>query len=144
MKLNQKLSSRQFATAIFLIFLACLLFLGGLYYILNIRYQQPKSLFLNGPVTTLPRSLRLDLDQPDNDTLTFQPSILISGKTAPFINVLIAANDNNQVIESKADGSFSAVLDLDEGVTKITAAVFDQTGDSRFAERIVYYSKEKI
>lgn len=144
MKLNKKLSPKQFTTSLFLIFLSGLLFLGGLIYIINIQYQKPKNIFLNGPVTTPPKSLRLDLDQPDNDMLTFQSPILITGKTTPFINVLISADNNDLVTESKADGSFSAVLDLKEGVTKITVAVFDATGDSRSAERTIYYSEEKI
>lgn len=110
----------------------------------NIRYQKPKELFLNGPVTTLPKSLRLDLDQPDQDTLSFSGSIIVSGKTGPKKDVLISTETNDLVIQSKVDGSFSTVLNLDEGVNNITVAVFDTTGDSRVAQRTVYFSKEKI
>lgn len=144
MKLRKKLSAKQFVLSQVLILITGLIFLTGLYYILNIQYQKPNNLFLNGPVTTLPKSLRLDLDQPDDDSLTFQPAIIISGQTAPLANVLISTDTNDMVITSKANGSFSTVLNLDEGINKITAVVFDSTGDSRSAERTVYYSKEKI
>lgn len=144
MKLGKKLSSKQFVIFISLIFIISLIFLGGLYYIVNIQYQKPKDLFINGPVTTLPKSLRLDLDQPDNDMLIFQSSTIVSGQTTPLIDVLISTDTNDLVIKSKSDGSFSTVLDLDEGENRISVVVFDTTGDSRIQERTVYYSKEKI
>lgn len=97
-----------------------------------------------GPVTTAPRTLRLDLDQPEEDRLSYSPSTVISGKTGPGNLVLISTENFDSVIKSKPDGSFSTLLDLDEGVNKVTAVVFDATGDSRSTERMVYYSKEKI
>ena len=144
MKLNQKLSAKQFIISHFLILFAGLVFLGGLYYILNIQYQKPQRPFLNGPVTSLPKSLRLDLDQPDDNSLTFKSSIVVSGKAASLVDVLISKDTSDLVIQSKPDGSFSTVLNLDEGVNNITVTIFDTTGDSRFAERTVYYSKEII
>ena len=144
MKLSTKLSTKHFILSHILIFLAGLIFLGGLYYILNIQYQKPKGLFTGGPVTTLPKSLRLDLDQPDQDSLSNSESIIVSGKTGPGKEVLISTNTEDLVIKSKVDGSFSTLLNLDEGVNKITAVVFDTTGDSRSTERTVYYSKEKL
>lgn len=144
MKLRKKLSSKQFILSQTLILIASLTFLFGLYYILNIQYRKPQNLFSNGPVTTAPKTLRLDLDQPADDSLTFQSSIIISGQTAPGVNVLISTNTDDLVIKSKTDGSFSTILDLDEGVNKIIAVVFDSVGDSRFVKRTVYYSKEKI
>lgn len=144
MKLNKKITTRQFILSQMFILLLGLIFLFGLYYILNIQYQKPKNLFLNGPVTTLPKSLRLDLDQPDQDSLVFQPSILVSGKTGAGNMVLISTQTQDLTVKSKADGSFSTVLNLDEGVNTITAITFDTTGDFRSAERSVYFSKEKL
>ncbi len=144
MKLGKKLSAKQFILSQALILTISLAFLAGLYYILNIQYQKPQGMFANGPVTTPPKTLRLDLDQPDDDSLTLTPSIVVSGQTAPAINVLISTNTNDLVIKSKTDGSFSTVLNLDEGVNRITAVIFDLTGDSKSTARTVYYSKEKI
>ncbi len=144
MKLTRKLSKKVFFISQLLILIFGLIFIGGLYYILNIQYEEPNRPFLAGPVTTPPKSLRLDLDQPEPDILSYSPSIIVSGKTGPSREVLIFTDTDDLVIKSKADGSFSTVLNLDEGVNKITAVVFDATGDFRSAERIVYYSKEKI
>lgn len=143
-KLDKKLTTKHFILSHILILIVSLTFLGALYFILNIQYQKPKSLFLNGPVTTAPKSLRLDLDQPDHDSLVFSPSIIVSGKTGPGNVVLISTETSDLVIKSKPDGSFSTVLNLDEGVNQVTATIFDSTGDFRSSERTVYFSKEKI
>lgn len=144
MKLNKKLPAKHFILSQILILIIGLALLAGLYYILNVQYQPSTQPFLNGPVTSAPKSLRLDLDNPDNDSLSFQSSIIVSGQTAPLKDVLIFTDSLDLVIQSKKDGSFSTVLNLDEGENKITAVVFDATGDSRSVERTVYYSKEKL
>ncbi len=144
MKLNKKLSGKQFVFSQFIILILGLVFLGGLYFILNLQYKIVSNPFLNGPVTSAPKTLRLDLDQPDDNSLIFQNSILISGQTSPLKDVLIFTDSQDLVIISKKDGSFSTVLNLDEGENRISVAVFDTNGDNKTLERTVYYSKEKI
>ncbi len=144
MKLRKKLSPKQFIVSHFLILLAGILFLAGLYFILNIQYQKSNNPFLSGPVTSAPKTLRLDLDSPSDDGLSFQSSIIVSGQTSPFKEVLIFTNSQDLVVMSKKDGSFSTILTLDEGVNRITAAVFDTNGDTKTQDRTVYYSKEKL
>ena len=58
--------------------------------------------------------------------------------------LLISAENKDLLTKSEADGVFSAVLNLAEGVNTITTTVFDESGDTRSVERIVFYSKEKI
>ena len=144
MKLNKRLSAQQFISSQFIILTAGLAFLFGIFYILNIQYQKSTTPFSNGPVTTLTKTLRMDLTQPDDDNLVFQSPILVSGKTTPQSEVLIFTEFQNLIVKSKNDGSFSVTLDLMEGENKITAVVFDQIGDSRSAEKTVFYSKEQI
>lgn len=144
MNLGKKLTTKHFILSQFFLLLIGLIMLAGLYYILNIQYQTSDRPFVNGPVTTTPKSLLLALDQPDDNLLSFQPSILVSGQTGSFKKVLIFTDSWDLVIESKKDGSFSTVVNLNEGVNKITAVTFDERGDSRSAERIVYYSKDKL
>lgn len=146
MQLKKKLSFKQFILSHLLILLVSLAFLAGLFYIVHIQYQKPTKLYSasGGPVTTPPKSLRIELQQPDDDALTFQSSIIVSGKTAPNKEVLIFTDSLDLVIKSTSNGTFSTVVKLDEGVNKVTTVVFDVTGDTRSAERMVYYSKEKL
>ncbi len=139
------LSSRIFIAFATLTLILGLISLSALYYITNIQYQAPTQYSLIGrPVTTPPKSLRLDLDRPDDNTLSFDQSIIVSGKTGPKLDVLIMTDSKDQTIKSDSKGNFSVFINLDEGVNQITAVIFDATGDSRSATRTVYYSKEKI
>ncbi len=144
MKLKQKLTTKQFIISHLAVFIVALIFLGGLYYILNIQYQGVQTRFAQGLVTTPPKTLRIDLDQPDENALFFEPEVIVSGSVGPNLEVLITTEFEDLVVKSKPDGKFSTILKLHEGPNKITVVVFDAVGDSRSAERNVYYSKEKI
>ena len=146
-KMNKKLSFRTYLISQILILCLGLSFIGGLYYFLEFHSPsgvKPSSYSLDGPVTKEPASLTLDLTSPDDDTLIFQDNIEFSGKTSPNSQILISGADNDMVITSKSDGSFSGDFDLSEGVNEIKVVVFDQNGDQREVVRTVYYSKEKI
>lgn len=143
--MNKKLPGKAFILFSIFILTLGLIFLAGFYFIVSIQYQAPTTYSkLGGPVTSLPKSLRIDLERPDNDTLSFDQSIIISGKTGPNLDVLIMTDTQVFVIKSKLDGGFSVIIDLDKGINRISAAVFDATGDNRSVKRTVYYSKEKI
>lgn len=142
--LLKRLSGRQFVFSSLVILFTGLLFLGALYYILNIQYQKPIKSFEAGPVTTPPKTLELVIETPDPDVISFSEVVEVSGQTGPGKQVLIFSGYDNLVTESKADGSFSAKIELDEGENELTVAVFDAKGQSRSIARTVYYSKEKI
>lgn len=144
MKLNRKLSKTHFYLSQILILIFGLIFIAVLYYILNVQATTVQKPFQGGPVTTPPKSLVLELNQPDPDILSNSASIVVSGKTSPSREILIFTEDNDSVIKSKPDGTFSTVLNLTEGVNKITVAVFDTNGESKSADRTVYFTKEKI
>lgn len=144
MKLGKILFTQSFFLFIFFVLITGLISIGVLYYVLNTQYQKPKNPFINGPITKVPKTLRLDLDQPDQDLLSFSPSIVVSGKTNPLKEVLISTEEDDLVIKSKRDGSFSTVLNLSEGINTITVASFDLNGETKSLERTVFYSKEKI
>lgn len=144
MKLTQKLSTNQFVLFISAIFIFGLIFIGGSYYLINTHLLDKGNGFSNGPITSAPKTLRIDLDQPDEDALQFSPDIIISGKTGSNLDILIMSPEKDFVIKSDSSGKFSTVIGLKSGPNKITAVVFDSSGDSRSAERNIYYSEEKL
>lgn len=143
-QVKKKLPPKIFLFSQIVILIVGLALLFGLYYILNIQYKISENLFEAGPVTSAPKSFTLDLDQPSDDSLVFQSSILISGKTGANMDLLISTDSSDEIIQSKNDGTFSYTLSLDEGVNNIKVVVFDKDGDSRSIDRTVYYSKEKL
>lgn len=144
LNLNKKISNRTFILSNIGILMAGLTFIFGLYYILNLQYAESGKPFEKGLVTTAPKTLRLELEQPDENVLLFEPSVVVSGKTGPSLEVLIYSDTQNTIIKSRPDGSFSTVLNLAEGINQIMVSAFDATGDSKYDTRTVYYSKEKI
>ncbi len=143
--LNKKLPAKLFVIFVILTLSLGFIFLGFLYYFLNFRFQAPTVYSqLAGPITSAPKSLRIDLDSPDDDTLSLDKEIIVSGKTSPGQQVLIMTDSLSLIVKAKTDGSFSTLISLDDGVNKITAVAFDSKGDNRFSERTVCYSKEKI
>lgn len=142
--LNRKISGKAFIISTMGILVAGLAFLFGLYYILNLQYPVVDRPFELGPVTTGPKTLRLELEQPDEGIVSYQPSIIVSGKSGPSLNVLIFSDTQDTVLKSNPDGNFSTVLNLEEGINQITVEVFDSTGEKKSETRTVYFSKEKI
>lgn len=143
--LKKNLSTQTFFISQLLLLTLGLIFLAGLHYIVNIQYQEPSGTYSNsGPVTSLVSSLSLDLHQPQDSTLSFSPSILFSGKTSPNTLVLISSQVIDQMLESKTDGTFSLVFDLEVGVNIISLAAFDASGNQKTITKTIYYSKEKI
>lgn len=145
--MNKKLSPSVFFISQFLILVLGLAFVGFIYYFTNFKEdRKPQSLYspTGGPVTSEPTSFIFEMEQPDNDILVFQPSVVISGKTSADANVLINSEYDDALAQPKSDGSFQALLDLKPGANNITVTVFDNTGDTKSEQRLVYYSKDKL
>lgn len=140
--------SQMFSLKLFLtLFILLIVGAGGVggYYLYNNNLKSSiDTPTVTQPVTSTPVSITLEISSPDEDTLSFDPSIIISGKTIPNSSVLISSKSNDVAIISKSDGAFSTLLDLDEGVNNIQISVFDQNGEQKDISRTVYYSKEKV
>ncbi len=138
---------RVFVIAVIAIVVLGLGFAGGLHYILNVQYQHPNQqagLLDKGPVTREPVSLTLDLTNPDDNSISFESSVLISGKTSPNAVIILDLNHEYTSLEANSDGNFSTTLHLETGVNNLTTTAFDDLGNSKTDSRIVYYSTEKI
>lgn len=141
---TKKLTRLQFFLSLIIIFQVGFIIILGFNSTINVKSKEDSNPFEAGPVTTAPKSLLLNLDQPEDNVLSFESSILISGKTSPSKEILLTTSSLDKVIKSKTDGSFSDDVNLVEGENRITVVVFDDKGNSRSTERTVFYSKEKI
>lgn len=143
--MSKLLSTKTFIISQSLILVISLIFLGLLHYLVNIQYQENQVFSLKrGPVTRPPATLTLEVSSPDENSLVFEPQILISGKTLPNLQVIISSEYEDIITQVKPDGRFSADFPLKEGVNNIEVVVFDRDGEQKFLKRLVFYSKEKI
>lgn len=143
-KLTQKLSPKTFVYSQILILVFSLMFLGGLHYIVNVQFVKSGKYFARGPVTSAPKVVALEVTSPDDQSVVFDATTLVSGKSLPKATVLISSKDSEGIVQAETDGTFAVSFPLVEGLNEITVTAFDQKGEERLTIRSVYYSKEKL
>lgn len=137
---DHQLSFKQFIISQLLILIIGSLIIGALGYLLKEERVDWKD---RGPVTRKPISFNLELNNPEDESLVFEKSLVVSGKTSPKATVLISAQSTIG-LEANGKGEFYKVVDLSPGVNVITVEAFDQDGSQKTAKRVVYFSEEKI
>lgn len=144
--MKKNIPSSLFIIVIIFLLLGGITFAGWIYYTMN--YQTAFKLELDSPtggqITQTPASLILELQQPDDNIVVFESGLIISGKTAPRLPVIISNQSQDIVINAKDDGSFSTVFNLDEGINNVHINIFDENGDQKSVEKSIYYSAEKL
>ncbi len=102
------------------------------------------SILSSQPVTTKPLSLTLNVNNPDDNLLSFDGDLLVQGTTAPKASVVLNWEGQNQALQADQQGNFSATIKLDEGTNLLTITAFDEIGNSKFDKRMIFYSTEKL
>lgn len=139
------ITTKQFIISHSLILLFGLTVLFGMYFYLN--SGNPKFDIKNYyPVTRKPLSLSLSINSPDNNSLVFDKSLLISGSSEPFATIIINNLKTEESFGTEADskGEFSQIIGLDLGPNEISMTTFDSSGNSKTEERDIYFADEKL
>ncbi len=143
--LKHKLSFKNFIGVMTIIMIAGLVYAAYLYIQLyGLPIATDFKLKDYRPVTQTPTNLTLELNNPDDQTLSFDKNIIVSGKTASHATVLISTDNNDQVIEASNTGDFSQVVPLSSGLNQLLIMAFNLGGDQKQITRTVYYSEEKL
>jgi len=77
--------------------------------------------------------ISLTVSQPQNNAVVSTPTIQVTGKTLPGIDVSI----NEKDVKADSQGNFSASLSLDEGDNIVSVLAVDQNGNSSEKELTV-------
>lgn len=141
--MSKNLSPTSFVfVMISILMLGCIL-IAALYFFLNPK-QNPIALSDYRPATTLPVSLTLDISSPDDNLLVFDNNLLVSGKTAAGVLILITSNGQNFLLNASSDGYFSQTVKLDPQVNQLSISSFDNSGNYKSEQRTIYFSEEKL
>lgn len=141
--IDRQLSFKTFLISHFLILTVSIAFISLLAWILYKDNDQLNSQKYN-PVTREPISFSLEINNPNDNLLVFDSSIVVSGKTDPLSTILITQNDQTVGVEADSQGNFTKVVTLSVGVNNIYLTAFDTTGSAKQVTRTVYYSEEKL
>lgn len=125
--------------AVLILTLAFLFFLNRF-----LNPQDQANFFGNGPITSKPISFDLEINNPDDEIVSFDKTILVSGKTASQAVVLISTPSRDTEVDANLLGDFSKEITLDPGLNILYISSFDVQGNSKQIKRTVYYSEEKL
>ncbi len=95
-------------------------------------------------VTSKPTAPTLDISSPDDNSLIFDPNILVEGRTTPNTKVLISNENSDQFIVSDKYGNFSQTLKLNLGINNLLITAFNNQGQLISDTRMVFYSKQQL
>lgn len=143
-----KFLNTPLSTTAFIVSCVGILVVGGIY--LSVMYQLLNPIInstlwaLTGPITKAPSSFNLELNSPEDEMVTFERSIIVSGKTTPKSVVIIVNGNNYQTVEANNIGDFYKGIDLSVGLNNIQISAFDEEGNTKLIERKVFYSEEKL
>ena len=96
------------------------------------------------PAIQGPVSFDLEITSPEDETLVFEDSISISGKTSPKSWVIISNQNDDSEVDSDLRGNFSKVIQLNSGLNYIYITAFDSQGNSKQVKKTVYFSESQI
>jgi hypothetical protein len=153
-EISQKISfiEREISTQTFLIAHGLILFLGlaflfGFYLVVNdfkLFAKSPSEIVNYQTITKKPTSFNLEINNPEDNFLTFENTILVSGRTLGKAKIIISTNSQDFLAESNSMGDFSKVINLDPGLNEITVNAFDVEGNQRQDSLNVYFSEEAL
>src|SRR3989344_3025982 len=141
--MNRHLSTKVFVISNLLILIIGLIFIYGLYYFVNLDTLKNASNEYN-PVTQEPISFNLTVSTPEDNTLSFDKNIVVSGKTSPDTTVIISVNDSISGFGTGVKEDFSKIINLTAGKNIINITAFDPQGNTKTEIRSVFYSEEKL
>jgi hypothetical protein len=144
LQMDRSLTTKQFITANFMILLLGLLFCAGIYVFLHVDIFQKTASSQYLPVSKEPSSFSLDVHSPENDILSFEKDIVVSGKTAPRAVVIITLNNQTVGFEASDKGDFTRVIPLEKGPNILAINSFDSQGNSKQITKHLYFTEEKL
>ncbi len=106
----------------------------------------PERITLNLPkdLSQAFNSFNLQINNPDDELLVFNRSLLVSGTTSPNAAIIVTDNDNDSGFSTDSEGNFSQVITLEGGLNLLTIDAFDSSGNTKQVKRTVYYSQEQL
>lgn len=141
------ISTKTFVISHIIIFILSAGFLFGIYYYLNMDFPKfnPKNYI---PVTKPPQSFNLNINNPDDELLSLDKTLTISGSTAPRAAIILVNSglitQTTTGFQANSKGEFTKIINLFDGVNLLTISAFDNKGNVKIETRTIYYSEEAL
>lgn len=83
---------------------------------------------------------KITLNKPENEDVTTQSSVLVTGITKPLIWVVVSGEEEDYILQSNDKGVFEQEAELIAGVNQIKITAFDPQGNQSVEKVLVVYS----
>lgn len=94
--------------------------------------------------TPVPPAFSLNLFMPEDNSISDQEKIEVSGETAPEAIVVILYQKGEKILEADEEGLFTTEIDLEGGVNEIRITAYDQEGNEEEKTVTVVFSTAEI
>ncbi len=141
------ISTKTFVISHLLIFILSAGFLIGVHFYLDSDFPKfnPKTYI---PVTKPPTSFSLNINNPEDELLSSDKTLTISGSTAPKATIILVnsglTNKTTTGFQANTKGEFTKIINLFDGVNILTISAFDIKGNIKTETRTIYYEKEVL
>jgi hypothetical protein len=112
-------------------------------------YQQKKP-SLQTPQSATPEATGvnnkpiLEIESPEDESITDQKTAAVKGKTLPGTLVVISTNSDDFVVTSDNDGNFNQQIGLDTAENLITVSAYPENGASETKELTLTFTTEEF
>jgi hypothetical protein len=86
----------------------------------------------------------LSIDSPQDESVSTQKTITISGKTAKDASLIVSTEDSDQVVKPASNGDFSLTVNIGDGSSLIHITSVFANGQETAVTRTVTYSTENF
>jgi hypothetical protein len=96
------------------------------------------------PTPSGPKEFKVVLDKPNDNDVTTESSIAVSGLTKPDTWVIVSGEGEDYMTKSDSSGTFTQTIDLASGVNQIKVTAFDPAGKNNASGVLVVYSSSFV
>lgn len=96
------------------------------------------------PEPTPTPAFTLEIISPEDEGISAEDKITITGKTGPGSVVAVAYEKGEEIVEADSAGNFEVEVDLVSGINEIEITAFSLEGDEASASLNIVYSTAEI
>lgn len=108
----------------------------------NKNTTKPQTTTIPTPTPIPVQKLQISVATPEDNIVVTEPEIIISGLTRTNVIVAIILDNNQYLVESGNDGSFSKEIELEKGTNTIKVSASDTNQISQTKTLHIVYSTE--
>jgi hypothetical protein len=88
------------------------------------------------------QTIFLNLNQPNDESVTDNKTVTVSGKTIPQATIAIITASDQQIVQPSSQGNFSSTVTIDDGENIIEVKAISPNGESKTIQKTITYSTQ--